>query len=263
MTVPTSKTGGVIELVGAMGCGKSTLFREIYKQACQHENLKRYLMPRKAFGISFMKPGRTGFTTSMSSETGPGSGSGIEVEYSEKDVKRISDKALGADGAETVWDDFILTVIFGRKGYHGTGERALRRMEFFCKTVRKVAMANFLADRKGAAFLLDEGLFQRALSMSFHFSGQKEMLIDYFGRIPIQPSLLIHVRTDHDTVMERLRKRPRSIDQQNLLGDVVLQVDCLAALAREKGIPVIELDGAVEPAENARNCFPAILDGMK
>jgi len=243
-----------VEFIGAMGCGKSTIYKELSRRSsdsdlrwlltkgrfieeryaqvvgCRHMRLF-YLLTR----LLFLRSVRLRF---------------LKSELRALGLSKLNDLNIEA---------LINVALFQRENYEGKAVHAAARLQYFFNTLYETSAIRALIDRDNEVVVLDEGIMQRCLSLLFRLKDCDGFVENYCKSVVNPPLLLIHVETDRGLAMKRLEKRKVDRDVHIELFDVAVEMSRkIVQHMHARGVEILRLDGASDPVLNADSCVDKI-----
>jgi thymidylate kinase len=238
----------IIELCGAPGAGKSTIYAEIVEHWKKDDNWVpgHFLYPSQ-------KIRRTNFKLFAKSL--------IDKIYKIPDAAAMKNAGEQFVAENPVYVDAVWNNIFYRnKEIVNSGNLRFHAADYWFKIFQKIQVLKNSDSKKLA--LVDEGLIQRidsALYKSQTIEEEKEEIKHLLPTIPL-PDGLIYVATDIKENVLRLRSRKKILkvhanlsdeDLMELIKKYQQRWNFVTQKLHEKNIPVLKINGQLSTKENA------------
>ena len=250
----TANSVPIVEFIGGMGCGKSTIYKEL-EQACSDTDLdwvltRNKLIEKKHGEIFVRRDKRIFYKLTKLPVLRRFRARFVTDELRMLGKAKLSDAEYGK---------LIKVALFERKRYEGKGSHALNRVQYFINDLYEISAIKETTKNDNRIIILDEGIMQRCLSLLFRLEECDEFAEQYCNSVVHVPTLLIHVETDKELALKRLVERGKKRDVHIEVLDTAVEMSKkIVQHMQARGSFVLKLDGAEDPSANARKCLDKI-----
>ena len=244
----------IVEFIGGMGCGKSTLFTAVERKLkqCAITNVvtrSEFYGTEIVDSLKQQQPKK--YYLSVLPLFRP-----LRARFLKEEVQRLAAEHIATQ--EDAYAEIIRVVLFEREKYSGPLLDALKRTKWFTDTLYELASIRSM-QHKYRLVVVDEGLLHRCTSMMFWLDDMEGFVARYCNALPYIPKLAIHVKTDRDTAITRLEGRKLHRSRHIATHDAAVSMsEYMASYVRESGGSVLSVNGADDPSANAEKCVEKI-----
>jgi thymidylate kinase len=240
---------GIIELCGAPGAGKSTIYKEIVANWKKKYNWVpgHFLYPTTKINTHNLKY----FTKSL-----------VDKIYKTTDAAAMKNAGEEFIVENPVYVDAVWNNIFYRnKENFNSGNLRFHAADYWFKIFQKIQVLKNSESKKLA--LIDEGLIQRidsALYKSQTIEQEKDEIRDLINIMPL-PHALIYIETNASENLSRLRSRKKKLkahihlpdqDLLEMLLNYQQRWQFVCEILKDKEIPVLKIDGSLISKDNSQ-----------
>jgi hypothetical protein len=241
-----------IEFFGPMGAGKSTIYKLLKKKMiggafapatfCPARQQKKRILLAEAKQMSLLHWA----ALKVLGKVLP-----IKANLITNKITASAWQALEARSG--LFGPFIDHAMHGRDAEKVELIQVLKRMSWFIREVTDVALLDEFAHAD--IILHEQSLFQCGLAFGFGYEQGKTFIKKYFRLVP-ESSAVIHVSGKADVLVARVEQRDGPISRHlKHIKEGIMYSRIACDVLKERGIPVIEVDGCGELKETVEYCI--------